>query len=102
MTRGRIISVVLAAGVALIPLTAAQASSSGQGPKHDQVDGTGRRDVIGGVESVHVNADSGPNGEDPRGQIRWTLDNASGTQNVVASVTCLEVNGNMADLEGII
>ena len=101
MKRARTVFLVMVP-LMVLPATALASHSPGQGPKIDKVDGTGRRDSLGQTESVHVNAKSGPNGEDPSGRIRWTLQTATGTETVIAEVTCVEVTGNHADLEGVV
>jgi hypothetical protein len=82
----------------LAPAAASAAPGSGKGPKQDLVAGTGRTDSY----AVHVNAQSGPNGEDPRGKVRFEVtSDPTGFFNVNADVTCMDVQGHDSVVAGI-
>ena len=75
--------------------------SNGDGPNQDLVSGTGQFSPETVDQEIHVNAKSGPSGEDPQGHffIRGTT-NQGQPIDVRGSVTCLNVNGNNATVVG--
>jgi hypothetical protein len=95
--RGILLAVAATLLVLLVASGTASAShSDGQGPKMDFVSGTGREIVpeFGSFE-LHVNAESGPSGEDPRGHFSGSVGVfGRGTTEFSGRVTCLNVVGN--------
>ncbi len=88
----------LALGVSVASAT----HSNGEGPNHDFAQGTGRATFFGGVEQLlHVNARSGPLGQNPQGFVFVKSEDPTGrlTFNVRGEVVCLNVVGNIATLE---
>jgi hypothetical protein len=85
--------------LALVPGAAMAAPGNGKGPKQDLVAGTG----ITGSYVLHVNAQSGPSGEDPRGKVRleYPQDPADPFFNFNADVTCMDVVGKDSVVAGI-
>jgi len=89
-------------GLALLCLALAPGAASaapGKGPKQDLVAGTGQL----GSFKVHVNAQSGPSGEDPRGKVRFEVpgDPTNPFLNFNADVTCMDVVGSDSVLAGV-
>ena len=100
-----LVLMVLALGTAVSPASASH--STGAGPPHDQVQGTGRFDHPGEHDvfptQLHVNARSNPDGSGVRGQLAATLDATSviGVGAVLrlrGDVTCISVSGNTAQV----
>jgi hypothetical protein len=99
---------VLGAGIAMLAMLAGVAGathSPGQGPKHDFAAGTLHGTVqFGGADAtvdIHVNAKSGPLGQNAQGQMFVRI--SSPTQPEVelrGEVTCLNVVGNLATAGG--
>jgi hypothetical protein len=89
-----LISLVLGAGVANAT------HSNGQGPKHDKVNGTGQFVDQTTDQQIHVNANSGPEGQGARGWL-WEK-TTTGTDEIAykAKVTCLAVSGNKSVIGG--
>ena len=94
-------SVALLVACAALPSAAGASHSNGQGPKQDLVQGTGNFVLEVGpltqTASFHVNANSGPAGEDPRGKL-W-LDialNGERQTELRGRVTCVSADGNTA------
>ena len=85
--------------LALAPGAASAAPGNGKGPKQDLVAGTGQL----GSFRVHVNAQSGPSGEDPRGKVRFEVpgDPTNPFLNFNADVTCMDVVGSDSVLAGV-
>lgn len=82
-----------------LPAAAAATHSGGQGPKQDFAQGTGHADLpqFGQIGTFHVNAKSGPGGEDARGHVRLEiLRNGALQAELRGRVTCLNVAGNRA------
>jgi hypothetical protein len=85
---------VMAAGIA------DATHSPGQGPPKDLVSGTAEAN-LGGPSLIHLNATSGPAGEDPSGHS--SLDDVIfGNQNVRGPITCLAVSGDSALVVGVV
>lgn len=76
--------------------------SNGKGPKQDKANGTGKVvDVATNTaQQIHVNAKSGPAGENPRGWIWEKTTTATDTINYKAKVLCLTVTDNKAVIGG--
>jgi hypothetical protein len=71
--------------------------SGGEGPKHDFAAGTLQTDTGNDVVNrAHVNAKSGPSGEDAQGQIFFSSRSPLVSSDIRADVTCLRVIGNVA------
>jgi hypothetical protein len=98
---------VLITGTAMLAILAGVAGathSPGQGPKHDMAAGT-LHSTIGDAEvDVHVNAKSGPLGQNAQGKMFIRIHNPANLANpdieVRADVTCLNVVGNLATAAG--
>jgi hypothetical protein len=89
--------VVLGVGVAYAT------HSSGQGPNHDFASGTGQFRVQENFLDfdIHVNAKSGPMGEDPQGDFYFrSAASGVGAADIRGVVTCLRVVGNRAAIGG--
>jgi hypothetical protein len=75
--------------------------SSGKGPNQDLVSGTGHARFSEEFDiDVHVNAKSGPSGEDPQGHFFFTGVSSFGSADIRGDVTCLNVVGNRATIGG--
>lgn len=86
--------------VAVFLMLLVPSMGAAQGEK-DMVAGTAHFDQFAPRVDVHVNATSGPNGEDARGW--WRYDQSDGGAfDLVGEVTCLNVTGNSALLSGVI
>ena len=109
-------SVLTLPALAATAVVAVASHSDGNGPKQDFATGTGHRYVIGppflppGVETrtiMHVNAHSGPGGEDARGRF-FVKREASALVpdrpdlDFSGRVTCMTVVGNRAVVGGVI
>ncbi len=81
------LTLALLCPVALAVSAANATHSNGEGPNKDLVSGTGKS----GAEA-HVNAMSGPSGEDPRGHVFIRFSSVD----VTGEVTCLRVRDNRA------
>lgn len=95
----RIILLVLMAAVSAATVAfsgaASATHSNGKGPNQDLVTGSTR---FPGIEAkVHINAKSGPAGEDPRGHFYISQ---GGFADFRGTVTCLNVVGNRAIVGG--
>jgi hypothetical protein len=89
--------VAVAAAIALFASTVASGV-----PGQDSVVGTGERIALGGMPvTVHVNATSGPAGEDARGTF-WVMRGAPPETRFRGRITCLAVEGNRAAARGIV
>jgi hypothetical protein len=99
MKRFRLLLAAATLAVAATPGIAVATHSSGDDPNHDQVDGTGR---LGApfFTQVHVNATSGPSGEDAQGQ--YYIDKDVFGRDFRGRVTCLTVIGNLAVVGAVI
>ena len=109
-------SVLTLAALAATAAVASATHSNGDGPKQDFATGTGHRVVFGppflppGVETrtiMHVNAHSGPGGEDARGRFFVKREASAlipGRPDLDYSgrVTCMTVVGNRAVVGGVI
>jgi hypothetical protein len=86
-------------GLTLLSLALLPGAALGKGPKQDLVAGTGRTDSF----VVHVNAQSGASGEDPRGKVRFELpqDPTNPFLNFNADVTCMDVVGSDSVVAGV-
>jgi hypothetical protein len=95
------LTVALLVSVAIGVGAASATHSNGEGPKQDLVSGTSQFEGGGFDAQLHVNATSGPSGEDPRGHFFYRQ-SSSGTNQFDFSgrVTCVNVNGNLAGLAG--
>jgi hypothetical protein len=73
-------------------------------PKQDLVSGTGQFVSFAGSDSqLHVNAQSGPSGEDPRGHFFFTRSNfGTNVFDFSGRVTCVNVSGNLAAVGGVV
>ena len=72
-------------------------------PQQDLVSGTGHFVEVGVFDAeIHVNAQSGPSGEDPQGHFFVTQETKGGVADADFSgrVTCVNVNGNLAGVGG--
>jgi hypothetical protein len=82
--------------------SAAATHSNGKGPRHDLVAGTGAIDTpvtpFGPIfVKLHVNAKSGPGGEDPRGKLVFRGNPPPfGAVDIHGDITCVNVSGNQA------
>ena len=82
----------------LAPAAASAAPGSGKGPKQDLVAGTGQT----GSFKLHVNAQSGPSGDDPRGKVQLEVtDDPTSILNFNADVTCMAVDGPNSVVAGV-
>jgi hypothetical protein len=100
---------VAAAVMAAVVGGTAAAPGNGQGPKEDLVAGTGQstfQSFFGPLAFfLHVDAHSGPAGEDPRGH--FILRRSGGAPSlpqldIHGDITCLNVVGNTAGMNGVI
>lgn len=97
------LAVVLPA-LLLAPTTARAGHSPGKGPRHDFAQGTGKY-AAGTVKvQFHVNAQSGPAGQNPRGHVfaRRTLGTVASEFAFSGRVTCLTVTGNRAVVGAVV
>lgn len=91
----RLFAVVLPIVVVVaIPAGAIGAHGPGKGPKRDLVAGSAKFPVV--AAHAHINAKSGPNGENPRGKFFLR----QGNLQFRGSVTCMRVVGNRAAVGG--
>ena len=99
MKRTSLVMGLTALCLALAPGAALAAPGNAKGPKQQLVAGTGRTDSF----VVHVNAQSGPSGEDPRGKVRFEMpqDPTNPYLNFEADVTCMDVVGSDSVVAGI-
>ena len=85
-------------GLTLLSLALLPGAALGKGPKQDLVAGTGQT----GSFKVHVNAQSGPSGESPRGKVRFEVaDDPTSFLNFNADVTCMAVDGRDSVVAGV-
>lgn len=94
------LTLALLASLALAVSAANATHSNGQGPNKDLTAGTGQLDTFGLELKVHVNAMSGPSGEDPRGHFYLEAATPFLSVDVRGQVTCLNVVGNKATVGG--
>jgi hypothetical protein len=95
------LTLALLVSVALGASVASATHSNGAGPKNDFVTGTGQFSPETVDQQVHVNAKSGPSGEDPQGYFFVTGTSDQGQPiDFRVRVTCLFVNGNIATVGG--
>jgi hypothetical protein len=95
LTLALLVSVVIGVGVA------SATHSNGAGPKQDLVSGTSHFEDLGFDSQLHVNATSGPTGEDPRGHFVYRQSFLGIThEDISGTVTCVTVNGNVAGVGG--
>jgi hypothetical protein len=92
----------LVASLALAVNLASATPGNAQGPKTDLAAGTGQTDFFGSEIKVHVNAQSGPSGEDPRGHFSYQAVDPSLDFEISGRVTCLNVVGNRAVVGGVV
>ena len=72
-------------------------------PNQDSVSGTTERMTLAShASTTHVNATSGPRGEDAQGKFWNTVDRGAGEVTSSGDVTCLSVDGNRAAVRGTI
>jgi hypothetical protein len=74
-------------------------------PNQDLVSGTGHFELVGVFDTqIHVNAQSGPSGEDPRGHFFATQETNGGFADADFSgrVTCVSVKDNLAGVGGVV
>src|SRR2546422_7755137 len=92
------------AGLLTAVLATAGVASADDGPLHDSATGTGHFTVQDVAGDVHVNAKSGPLGEDAKGHfiIRLVATSPVVELNVSGSVTCLTVVANAATIGGVV
>jgi hypothetical protein len=96
-----VLTLALIFSVGLAVSAANATHSNGEGPNHDFVQGTGKATFIGGLaQQLHVNAWSGPLGQNPQGFVFIKSEGESGslTFNGRGEVQCLNVFGNRATL----
>src|SRR5688572_9680691 len=102
---------VLITGTVMLAMLAGVAGathSPGKGPKQDLAAGTLHATVVdaAGVQTadiqLHINAKSGPLGEDAQGQMWIRVVTATQDIELRARVTCLNVVGNLATAAGLI
>lgn len=93
--RNLVVVVVVAVGVAVL---AGAVSQAGADPSKDSVKGTGANNPSTGIiNSFHVNVQSGPNGEDPKGTVTFTS-LMPPKRSFTGEATCLRVTGNQATI----
>jgi hypothetical protein len=94
----------LVASLALAVNAASATHSNGQGPNQDLAAGTGQVAAVGLDFKVHVDAKSGPMGEDPQGHFRLeAVQPFFGVDvDIRGQVTCLQVIDNRATIGGVI
>ncbi len=92
----------LVASLALAVNLASATPGNGQGPKTDLAAGTGQTVFLGTEVKAHVNAQSGPSGEDPRGHFYYQAVDPSLDFDIRGRVTCLTVVGNRATVGGVV
>jgi hypothetical protein len=93
----RLVTSVTIALVGLLAVvgSAAATHSGGQGPGRDLVAGTGAVETGPIFVKLHVNAMSGPLGEDPRGHLTFRGNPPPfGAVDIQGRITCLNVFGN--------
>jgi hypothetical protein len=91
------------ASISLSLSVASASHTNGGGPKKNLVSGTGKDSTPNGTDfHLHVNAQSGPEGENSRGH--FVLRSVGPVLNIDATgeVVCLGVRGNRAALVGIV
>jgi hypothetical protein len=98
------LTLALLAALALAVSPANATHSNGQGPQMDLAAGTGQLDAAGLALKAHVNAMSGPSGENPQGDFYLEAATSSFPTpfHVRGGVTCLNVVGNRATVGGVI
>ena len=96
------LTLALLAALALAVSPAKATHSNGQGPQMDLAAGTGQLDAAGLALKAHVNAMSGPSGENPQGNFYLEAATSSTAFDVRGGVTCLNVVGNRATVGGVI
>jgi hypothetical protein len=98
------LTLALLAALALAVSPANATHSNGQGPQMDLAAGTGQLDAAGLALKAHVNAMSGPSGENPQGDfyLEAAISSFPTPFHVRGGVTCLNVVGNRATVGGVI
>jgi hypothetical protein len=97
------LAAVVLPALLLAPTAARAGHSPGQGPPHDFAQGTGKFASGTLKAQFHVNAQSGPAGQNPRGHV--FVRRASGgvvNLNFSGRVTCLTVTGNRAVVGAVV
>lgn len=92
---------IIASGFVLITMSTIATASAA--PKHDKVQGSGINNPPNGVfAQFHINAKSGPNGEDPQGKFSFKRKDGAPNEKFTAEVTCVNVQGNLASVIGYV
>jgi hypothetical protein len=86
---------ILLAGAVVGAVLAVPTGAAAQAPRQDSVTLTGGPGVANEEVVFTLNATSGPSGENPSGQVRFT---ALGVFDLSGPVTCLAVRGNTATI----
>jgi hypothetical protein len=97
------LTLALLVSLALAVSAANATHSEGEGPNHDFVSGTGQFQGLLAIDlEIHVNAKSGPSGEDAQGHffIRQQPGFVFTELDIRGEVTCLNVQGNRATVGG--
>lgn len=84
---------------ALIAVTAVAmtAAPAGAGQKKDSVKGNGLNNPPNGnINKFHINVQSGPNGEEAKGKVKFT--DPDSKRSFTAEATCLSVSGTQATI----
>ena len=96
------LALALLASISLSVSVANASHNNGRGPNKDMLVGTGKRVLGSTTEYIHINAQSGPAGENPRGHFTWrTNHSAFGEADLMGEVTCLLVRDNRAVVLGV-
>jgi hypothetical protein len=98
--RVRLLALLFLTAVAVFVVatgSAKVARADGKGPQTDVVAGEAQFAGLGAV--IHINAQSGPNGEDARGHFSFAQ---TGSASFEGDVSCLNVEGNAAYAGGTI
>jgi hypothetical protein len=88
----------IALGLAVLGLALLPGAALAKGPKHDLVAGTGQNSSF----KIHVNAQSGANGENPRGNVEFSTDDPTSLFNFEGGVSCMGVDGQDAVVAGTV
>jgi hypothetical protein len=96
------LTLALLVSVSLSVSAASASHTNGAGPNKDLVVGTGKFSSFGGFSGYfHVNAQSGPAGENPRGHFTVRLFNTDPEIDVMGEVECLAVRDNRSVVFGV-